>query len=303
MKTVSRVFLYSALSLMALLWGLVFVAIKIGGDQMPIQVFNANRFVIGAVLLMLVTVKQGRWQSVDRRTAIELTGLGLLGHGLMQIVMVSGIMRTTASISALIYGCTPLIVAGLSAALGLEQLKKQQWTGLFMAAIGMAVVVLLRPPGMDQAATYIGNALMMAAALTMAIYTVWSRRLLARLDLMFVTTWVLNVGAVVMVIWSLPYQRLALYRQMTWVGWAAILYGALLALVIPNLLFLFGVREIGRARTAAFVNAVPPLGCLAGWLILGEALRPLQVIGAVLIVGGIMLVQMKKRRRVSSSIP
>lgn len=287
---------YSLLSLMALLWGLVFVAIKIGGDQMPIQVFNANRFVIGIILLALVTSKQGLWQRVDWRTAIELTLLGLLGHGLMQIAMVSGIMRTTASISALLYGATPLIVAGISAAFGLEQLKKRQWSGLLIAAGGMATVVLLRPPGMDQASTYTGNALMLAAALIMAIYTVWSRRLLARLELMFITTWTIGVGAVIMVIWSLPHQRIEMYRQMTWGGWVAILYGALLALVIPNLLFLFGVREIGRARAAAFVNAVPPLGCLAGWLVLGETLRPLQIIGAIMIVVGIILVQMKKQR-------
>lgn len=276
---------------MAVLWGLVFVAVKIGGQYMPIQVFNADRFVLGVLILGVITWRSGRWQRVDWKTALELTALGLLGHGFMQMAMVSGVMLTTASISALIYGSIPLAVALISVVFKLERLRRVQWVGLWMAAAGMAAVVLLRAPGTEQGATHLGNLLVGMATLMMAAYTVWSRPLLQRLNLMFLMTWVLGVGAVVMVIWSWPHQNLALYRNLPLAGWAVILYGALFALVVPNLLYLLGVREIGRARTAAFVNAVPPIGCLAGWIGLGELLRPLQVIGAVLIIGGILLVQ------------
>ena len=69
---------------------------------------------------------------------------------------------------------------------------------------------------------------------------------------------------------------------------------SILALVVPNLLFLLGVREIGRSGTAVFVNAVPPIGCLAGWLILDETMNGMQASGAVLILAGIYLSQAKR---------
>ena len=288
---------YSGLVLMALLWGLVFVAIKIGGREMPVEVFNADRFVLGVSLLALVTWRTGRWRRVDWRTALELTALGLVGHGLMQVVFVSGIMRTAASVAALIYGCTPLVVALLSAAFGLERLNRMQWAGLLLAASGMAFVAWWRAGGNAGQQTLAGNALMGVATVVMATYTVWSRRLLARLDLMFVMTWVLGVGAVVIMLWSLPQQTPELYMHLSWAGWLAILYGAILALVVPNLLFLLGVREIGRSGTAAFVNAVPPIGCLAGWLILDETMNGMQALGAVLILAGIYLAQVKRKEK------
>lgn len=280
------------LMLMALLWGLVFVAIKLGGQAMPIEVYNANRFVMGVTLLAIVTWRRGRWPRVDWRTALELTALGLVGHGLMQMAFVTGIMRTASATAALIYGCTPLVVAVLSSAFGLERLNGRQWMGLGLAAMGMAAVVLSRD-GPSPLPTAVGNALVGAATLLMALYTIWSRRLLARLDLVYVTTWALGVGALVMVLWSWPKQSLALYRTLSWRGWGLVLYGAILALVVPNLLFLWGVREIGRSRTAVFVNAVPLLGCLAGWMLLGERFRSVQIIVAVGIVAGIYLTQSK----------
>jgi len=284
---------YLGLTLMAVLWGLVSVAMKIGGREMPIEVFNADRFVLGAAMLGVVTWSTGRWQRVDWRTALELTLLGLLGHGIMQIAFASGIMRTPASVAALIYGATPLVVALLSAVVGLERLHTTQWAGLLLAACGMAAVVWWRDTGGAVGQTLAGHALLALATLLMAVYTVWSRRLLVRLDLMFVITWVLGVGAVTLALWSLPKQMPDLYRDLTGAGWLAILYGAVLALVVPNLLYLLGVREIGRSGTAAFVNAVPLIGCLAGWLILDETLWPMQAVGAAFILSGICLAQAK----------
>jgi len=277
---------------MALLWGLVFVAIKIGGSEMPIEVFNADRFFLGASTLALLTWKAGRWERVDVRTALELTTLGLVGHGAMQIAFVTGIMRTTSSIAALIYGCTPLIVALFSAVLGLERLSRLKWAGLLMAVMGVAAVVMGREGSTGGGSSFSGVLRVGIATVLMAVYTVWSRRLLERLDLMFVMSWVLAAGGIAVILWSLPHQTLATYRKISLKGWAAILYGAFLALVVPNLLYLRGVREIGRSGTAAFVNAVPLIGCLAGWAILGEALKPVQAVGALLILSGIYLAQL-----------
>lgn len=287
----NRALVYVLLAVMALLWGVVFVAIKLGGQAMPIAVFNADRFVLGWGLLALVTWRTGRWQRVSWRPALELTVLGIIGHGLMQLVFVSGIMRTSASAAALIYGCTPLTVAALAALCRLEHLRARQWGGILLALAGMATVVLLKPAAGGTPQTVLGNVLVAGAVLLMAVYTVLSRRLLGHFDLWFTTTWVLGVGAVVMVIWSWPHQHYQLYRDFHFSDWAVLAYGAIFALAVPNLLYLLGVRELGRARTAAFVNAVPLLGCLAAWLLLGERLEAGQLIGGAAILGGIALTQ------------
>ncbi len=287
----SRVILYLLISLMALLWGLVFIATKLGGQVMPVSVFTADRYLLGAIAMILITCKQGRWVRVGWRDGLELTALGFVGHGLMQLAFASGIMRTNTGIAALIYGSTPMLVAGLSVMLGMERLQGRQWIGTGLAFLGMVAVVVAGARSGFTGQSTCGDLLVFVATLCMAIYTIWSRRLLARLDLMFVMSWVLGVGALVTLVWSIPDQSVTLYRTLPPAGWWLLLYGAVFALTVPNLIFLKGVREIGRARTSLFINAVPMIGCVAGWLILGEQLGGIQLVGGVLIVCGIVMAQ------------
>ena len=51
-----------------------------------------------------------------------------------------------------------------------------------LATIGMAALVLLQQTGAGQSQTHLGNALMALATVMVAVYTVWSRGVLARLE-------------------------------------------------------------------------------------------------------------------------
>jgi drug/metabolite transporter (DMT)-like permease len=276
---------------MALLWGLVFIAIKLGGRAMPVSVYNADRFLLGAVLMLAVCRRTNRWQRVDWRDACQLTGLGLVGHGLTQVALVSGIVRTSTASAALLWGCVPLLVASMSALLGLERLRARQWLGALAALGGVAAVVIGRGTGFT-GQTLAGDGLVLLSVLFFAVYVVWSRSLLTRLDVWFVTTWMLCTGTVIMLAWSAPHQSVQLYRSLNFRDWGVLLYGAVFALLVPNLIFLKGVHEVGRARASFFVNAVPLVGCLAGWLAMGETMGPLQVAGGVVTCVGILLSQL-----------
>lgn len=282
---------YGLLAIMALLWGLMFIAIKLGGRAMPISVYNADRFLVGAVLMLVVCHSAGRWRRIEWREACELTGLGFVGHGLTQMAFVSGVVRTSTASSALIWGCTPLVVASISALLGLERLRARQWLGALVALAGVAAVVAGRGTGFT-GQTLAGDGLVLLSVLFLAIYVVWSRSLLARLDLWFVTTWMVCTGAVIMLAWSAPQQSLQLYRSLSLRDWGVLFYGTVFALLVPNLIFLKGIQDVGRARASFFMNAVPLVGYLAGWLFMGETMGPLQLTGGAVICVGILVSQL-----------
>lgn len=279
---------YVLLSVMALLWGLVFIAIRLGGQSMPISVFTADRYLMGAVVIGLVTWRAGHWRRVGWRDACELTALGLFGQGFMQVVFASGIMRTATASAALIYGCTPLLVATLSALFKLERLTLRQWLGSLLAFAGMAAVVTGNGSGFT-GQTLQGDGLVVLGVFLVAAYAVWSRPLLARLGVWFVTTWVLGAGSLVVLAWSAPLQTLTLYQGLGIKGWLTLLYGVVFALVLPNLIFLKGINDVGRAKASLFISAVPLIGCAAGWLFMDETMSSFQMGGGGLILGGIVL--------------
>jgi drug/metabolite transporter (DMT)-like permease len=72
-------------------------------------------------------------------------------------------------------------------------------------------------------------------------------------------------------------------------AWWALAYATLLSLVVAYILWNRSVKEVGGTRTAIYMCITPLVAVGAAWVILGEHARPLQGIGAVLIIAGILL--------------
>ena len=70
-------------------------------------------------------------------------------------------------------------------------------------------------------------------------------------------------------------------------AWIAIVYMGTLGTAVAFVWFLEGVRQIGPARAAIFVNLVPVAAITLGVLLLGEKFTLPMLVGALLVVGGV----------------
>ena len=74
-------------------------------------------------------------------------------------------------------------------------------------------------------------------------------------------------------------------------AWMSVLYLA----VGPTLLAYFwwnlGIRRVGAGQTAIFSNLMPVFGVILSWLILGERLELVQILGGGLAVVGVWACQ------------
>ena len=68
---------------------------------------------------------------------------------------------------------------------------------------------------------------------------------------------------------------------------------ALISTVMPIWLMAEGIKRIG-ANQASMIGAIGPvLTIFFGWLILNEAITPVQIIGAGLVLAGVLLVSLR----------
>jgi len=83
---------------------------------------------------------------------------------------------------------------------------------------------------------------------------------------------------------------------------AAIAVGvlALGGTLLPFWLFAFAQSRVPAELAGAFVNLEPVVGAAAGWLALGETAAAGQVVGAIVVVAGIVVSTLPPRRRVSA---
>src|SRR5207245_8287371 len=132
------------LLLVPVVWGLNFIVIKsaLGQFSSP-QSFNALRWLLAsAVLAVAVAARRdslriapGHWGRI-----LMIAGLG---NVLQQLTFINGIRLTTAGHSALMMGLSPVMVALVSAGLGLEEVGPRIWAGMGLSLAGL--VVLVRP--------------------------------------------------------------------------------------------------------------------------------------------------------------
>jgi drug/metabolite transporter (DMT)-like permease len=82
--------------------------------------------------------------------------------------------------------------------------------------------------------------------------------------------------------------------QLNWgavspMAWLAVAYASVLSLVVAYLLWNRSVKAIGGTRTAIYMCLTPLVAVLGAWLLLGERPHPLQGVGAIFIISGVLL--------------
>ena len=79
-------------------------------------------------------------------------------------------------------------------------------------------------------------------------------------------------------------------------GWVVIVYTAIGASVISQILYIRGNELIGANRAGLFINLVPIFGTLLSVLIVGETFQLYQALALVLVLGGISLAEYSGRK-------
>jgi drug/metabolite transporter (DMT)-like permease len=72
------------------------------------------------------------------------------------------------------------------------------------------------------------------------------------------------------------------------VGWGVMLYGAI-PITIAHLWYYQVIRRLGPGRTAAFMNLMPFVVIAMSWALVGEAVHAYHLVGAALVIAGVVL--------------
>jgi drug/metabolite transporter (DMT)-like permease len=252
------------------------------------------RFGIGFLLLLPVGLLQsGRWP--PRRDWLGITGLGVLYFALFPILFNASLIFTTAARGALALSTLPLLTMVVGAALGSEALTLRKSIGVVVATLGVALALLsglaAAPPG-----AWRGDLLMVAAALCMALYSIWSKPFIARSGPIPFTTVSMGVGALSLVLvsyWRGSFAPVADFEAPQWL--AAVYLGAFGA-ALTFYLWAFALERTTPTRVAISVTVNPITASLVGAMLLDEPLRWNLVAGIVTVFAGIWIATTAGRR-------
>jgi len=274
-------------ALFVVLWATGFIGARYAMPWSEPFSFLAVRFALAALILLALALAL-RAKPLSRRQAAHAVLVGALVHGVYLGAVFWAIRNgMPAGLSALIIGLQPLITAVMAGfALG-EKVLPRHWAGL---AIGFAGIVIVLAPRIGDAVGGVTAATLAACVFgvgAISAGTVWQKRCLAGADLVSGTLWQYVGATVVVAAGSLAFET----RTFVVTGELVFAMAWLVLVLSIGAIFLLMhmIREGEMAKVSSLFYLVPAVTALIAWVLFGETLTPLQLVGMVVTMAGVAM--------------
>jgi drug/metabolite transporter (DMT)-like permease len=272
-------------------WSFNFTVVKyaLTHGWMPLA-YSSVRFAIGALLFSGFTYAREGSLVVRRADILLMTGAAAAGIWLNQLSFVYAVKLTTAATVALMFGTLPIFVALLSQAFGLERLHIRHWFATVISFSGVALVAAGAPSGIggDLGGILLG----LAASVTWAAYTVAMGPLMRRYSPYRISAFMLLVGSVPLLLSASRQLIDQDWSELSTLAWGAFVYSLFFSLVFTNIMWFTAIDRVGAARASLYANLQPFLGAFFAVVVLSEKMGVIQIVGGLVIGGGILLARL-----------
>ncbi len=244
------------------------------------------RMLLALPLFLLVAWWASRGQApLSRRDWLDLFVLGFTGYYLASFLDFAGLQYISASLERLILYLNPTLVLLISVVTLRTKVSGRQWAALALSYAGV-LIVFAHEVRFDGGNTVWGSLLVLASAISYAIYLVRSGEVLKRLGVLRLTGWATSIACVLCIVQFLlmrPLQAAWLPEPVLWLS----LLNATACTFMPVLCVTAAIQRIG-APLASQAGLIGPMSTLmlATWL-LGEPFNAWVLAGTVLVLGGV----------------
>jgi drug/metabolite transporter (DMT)-like permease len=280
-------------------------AIEAGLDPLPlVELRNAGAMVI---LIVIVAIVRPRAFRVTRKELPFLIIYGVLAFTLVQFLYFFTISRVPVGVGTLLAFLAPIIVALYVKFVRKQPVRSRIWLAIFLTLLGLALVAQVWQ-GLTLDSIGIMSGLLLAFFL--ALYWILGESGQGHRDALSLTMWGFIFSTAT---WSIiapwtrfPFQMLtenAAPMRPGWPGlpiWLVMLIGIVFGTVFSFLLVLGSLRRLGAARAGIVGTSEPVWAGILALLFLGEMLTPIQGIGGLIVIAGIIVAETSRAQHVTT---
>lgn len=291
--TSPRAKFYGSFAIVYLVWGSSFLVSHIGVHALPPLLFSSGRSVVAGVLLFAIARFRG--ESLPR-TAREW---GLMAFFALTMIVFSngpamhGLQHLPSNEVALLNASIALWIAGLGT-LGPkgQPLRLRSWIGLLLGFGGVALLVWRGEFRFD---AHLGwQLVVLSGAVVWSIGTIVYRNTPLQIEPVAFNAALMLLGSAGLFVGGALTGELPQWRWNATGLWA-MLYMAVFGSALTYTAYAWLIKNARTDRVATFAYVNPAIATVLGWVVLGEALAPPQLLGMVVILAGVALVTLPSR--------
>ena len=242
-------------------------------------------------LLIGVGVIRPSMLRVRRRDLPWLAALGA-NLGIFHVFWNLGVMLNGAAVATVQQAAMPVIVAVAAWIIWHESLGWNKIAAIILTFGGTVLVSGLDVLGQIKL-TLPGLLVGLGMPLFYASWNLFSKKLRADYEALTILTYAFGCGALVLLPlqffspqpWPVP--------SSVWLNFAALIA---LSTIIPFFLYTFALRQLPASVATILAMTEIPIVSVYAYFLLDEHMAPTQVLGALLVVGGVLMLSWKKGR-------
>ena len=283
------------ISFITVAWASSLILAKIAFQEglTPI-IFVALRYTIACPFLIVAVYMSSRRLrlrgSIRSNWRIILLA-GLTGPFLSQVLQYIGLSMTTAGETILLLNMSPVFAVLMAAPVLKEKITSEKIGGLFLAAIGAGLIVLGGTP-LDDAfgpLRLLGNATVIVSTFLFAANGIAGKMAVKSIDAISLTLYS-TLFAVPFIWLSAAFtEDITVILRLSPSVWAIILWVGVVNTALAFVLYYNAMNHIEASRIQIALNLITVWGVLMAFLVLGEPLFALQLVGGALTIIGVII--------------
>jgi drug/metabolite transporter (DMT)-like permease len=274
----------------ALMWSSAFTSARIIVEYAPPLYSLSARFLISGLIGISIALILGQSWKLSKKQWISVVVFGVCQNALYLGLNFVAMQTVEASLAAIIASTMPLIVACAGWLIFKERLPTLGIVGLISGLIGVALIMGSR---IQADVDLFGIILCIIGAVSLAVATLSMRGVSSSGNYLMIVGLQMLVGS--LTLWA-P----AIILETPTIVWTnafvyAFIYTTLVPGLMATLVWFILVDRIGAVRASTYHFLNPFFGVAIAAAILSEGLTLLDIIGVIIVAGGILAVQISRR--------
>lgn len=219
--------------------------------------------------------------------------LGALNIGGFFALLFVAAYRLPGGVASAVGALQPLMVALLAAVVLGQRLTARTMVAAVLGSVGVSLLVLRSKTGLDA----VGVLAAAGAAVSMSVGVILAKRWVSPASLLATTGWQLTAGGMLLLPPALLVEGLP--GHLTVENLAGYAYLVLVGSVLGYTLWFRGLRALPPTDVTFLGLLNPVVATALGWAVLDQTLTPLQLLGGGVVLGSLLLAQVRPRRTVA----
>ena len=256
---------------------------------------NLVRVSISTILLWLMYLLKPSSAGIQKKHLSRFLLCAAVGVAANQMLFIKGLTLTTSIHAALLILGTPIFITFLAAWLLKESFGLIKLFGLILGISGAMLLVLMKESTGHGTNIILGDILILTNAMFYALYLVLVRKLMKIYTPIHVLRWVFTFGTFMILPFGFGQLTQADFMSYPTDVWLALSFIIIGGTFLAYLFTIYGIRHIGASLTGTYIYSQPIFASIIAIIFLGEHFTWQKAVAALLIFGGVFLVNLKQK--------